>query len=53
MYQIINDGMVKRLADNVFIPCDPINNDYQLYLAWLDEGNTPLPADVPEQGAQQ
>ena len=30
------------------IPFDPDNTDYQAYLKWLDEGNTPQPADSGE-----
>jgi hypothetical protein len=28
------------------IPFNQSNTDYQEYLAWLDEGNTPEPAEV-------
>jgi len=37
---------VKRAADTAFIPFDPANTDYQAYLKWVEEGNTPLPADA-------
>jgi len=31
--------------DGWAIPFDPDNTDYQQYLKWVEEGNTPLPAD--------
>ena len=34
-----------RLSDNAVIPFDPDNRDYQEYLKWVAEGNTPLPAE--------
>jgi len=51
MYQLLSDTptgpvqCIKRIADNTFIPFDPANTDYQAYLQWLAEGNTPEPAD--------
>ena len=37
--------VIQRLSDNGFIPFAPDNTDYQQYLQWLAEGNTPQPAD--------
>jgi hypothetical protein len=48
-YQLTQYETILRLTDSAFIPQDPANTDYQQYLAWLEEGNEPLPADpLPE-----
>ena len=33
------------VTDNSYIPFDPDNIDYQEYLTWVAEGNTPEEAD--------
>jgi hypothetical protein len=35
----------KGNGEFVSFPQDPDNTDYQAYLRWLEEGNTPLPAE--------
>jgi len=51
MYKLINNSftgelsVIQRVSDQSFIPLDPDNTDYQIYLEWLAEGNEPLPAD--------
>jgi hypothetical protein len=51
MYKLFKDSLgqnnvgVIRTTDNATIPFDPANTDYQEYLKWLEEGNTPQEAD--------
>jgi hypothetical protein len=52
MYKLIKNPMsgltnvVNKIDGNIIlsIPFAPDNTDYQAYLAWLEEGNTPEPA---------
>ena len=47
MYRQLNSSYVIRLADKAYVPLTPENRDFQAYLSWLDEGNTPELADPP------
>ena len=58
MYKLCQINSITNQQDSVWklneqglavmgIPFDPANTDYQAYLQWLSEGNTPTPADVP------
>jgi len=50
MYKLINFAtkqyvLLIREDSKTTIPFDPANSDYQKYLEWVAEGNTPEPAD--------
>jgi len=51
MYKLLNNPFTNqtqniiRTSDGAFIPLDPDNTDYQAYLKWVAEGNTPQSAD--------
>ncbi len=40
-----NTEQIQRIIDGAYIPKDENNTDYQEYLAWLEEGNTPEEAE--------
>ena len=54
MYKLVNSKETNQLASItkndgsgliLSIPVNPENSDYIAYLAWVSEGNTPIPAD--------
>ena len=53
MYKLTKAGGIIRQLDEAHIPSDEANNDYQDYLVWIDEGNTPDPYVEPPVTIQQ
>ena len=51
MYKLVTPSIgiepksIQRILDGAFIPFVEANTDYQKYLKWVAEGNTPEPAD--------
>lgn len=44
----IRTDYIKKIdgtGDLIFVPTDPTNTDYQVYLDWLAQGNKPLEAE--------
>lgn len=48
MYKLTNTTNIIRTCDGAFIPADENNFDYQAYLLWIAQGNTPCPSDINE-----
>ena len=47
-YQLTQGDTILRITDGASIPPDPSNTDYAAYLEWVEAGNTPEPAPIPE-----
>ena len=50
MYKLLKDPVTNKICsvlknNNMSIPFDPANTDYQEFLRWCEQGNTPLPAE--------
>ena len=49
--QVVGQVIIRQNADGTISSFgqDPANTDYQEYLRWVADGNTPLPADEEQQ----
>ena len=43
----VHESIVIRDSDQAFIPTDPDNTDYQIYLQFLEDGGVPTPYTPP------
>ena len=52
MYQLsLNPDFISRINSDdtvTHLRVDPANTDYAAFLAWVEAGNTPEPAPIPE-----
>ena len=47
-YQLTaNENVIIRVSDTAFIPTDPDNTDYQIYLQFLEDGGVPTAYTPP------
>jgi hypothetical protein len=53
MYTLTSSPNQVLREDGALVPFDPMNADYQNYLAWRDKGNAPGPYIVPPPSAQE
>jgi hypothetical protein len=44
-YKLTKLNSVILRNDNTYIPMSEANTDYQEFVQWCEQGNTPLPAD--------
>jgi len=48
-YKLVNTSPIQPavtiVGQNIYIPMDESNTDYQAYLKWVAEGNTPEAAE--------
>ena len=46
-YKLTTGKWIHKLDEDIRFAIHAENPDYQEYLAWLELGNTPIPADIP------
>jgi len=42
----VNPEIIIKLPEQLYIPANSDNTDYQAYLEWVAQGNTPLPPEA-------
>jgi hypothetical protein len=42
----VRTDMIRRVQDGAWITTSLDNTDYQAYLAWIEQGNVPEPAEI-------